>query len=235
MLRVSLAALVVAAVATPARADKYDDAHRQLSDLDARVANLASGFKDTPALDPNIADRRVLDAEMLYNLKNYNEAATILLDVIERYPDSRAYDDALVLLGESLYQNRDFNSARHYFEMAVKRNTGSRKEQTALGRLVEIALRTNDYQGVEGYLARLERIPPDQLEPAVPYVRGKYLFFRGKEDEALGLFSSIPPQSPYSLQSRCFVGPIQVKKKDLASAVMSFDAVLRVQPRNDGD
>jgi tetratricopeptide (TPR) repeat protein len=235
MLRVSLAALVVAAVATPARADKYDDAHRQLSDLDARVANLASGFKDTPALDPNIADRRVLDAEMLYNLKNYNEAATILLDVIERYPDSRAYDDALVLLGESLYQNRDFNSARHYFEMAVKRNTGSRKEQTALGRLVEIALRTNDYQGVEGYLARLERIPPDQLEPAVPYVRGKYLFFRGKEDEALGIFSSIPPQSPYYLQSRYFVGTIQVKKKDLASAVMSFDAVLRVQPRNDGD
>jgi tetratricopeptide (TPR) repeat protein len=236
IVRLSVVSLVMCAVAPGlARADKYDDAHRALTDIDARIGALASGFRDTPAYDANAGDRRVLDAEMLYNLKNYNEAATILLDVVEKYPNTRAYDDAVVLLGESLYQNRDLNSARKYFEIAIQKNTGSRKEQTALQRLVEIALRTGDYDKVDGYLARLERISPDQLEPSVPYVRGKYLYFRGKEDEALGIFSSIPPSNPYYLQSRYFVGTIQVKKKDLASASMSFDSVLRVQPRTDAD
>jgi tetratricopeptide (TPR) repeat protein len=226
---------MVAAAPGQARADKYDDAHRQLSDLDARVGQLATGFRDTSPNDANAADRRVLDAEVLYNLKNYQEAATILLDVIEKYPNSRAYDDALVLAGESLYQSRDYNSARKYFEMAIQKNTGSRKEQTALERLVEIALRRNDFDNVETYLGRLERIPLDQLEPSVPYVRGKYLYFRGKEDEALGIFGALAPSNPYYLQARYFIGTIQVKKKDLAGASITFDSVLRVQPRNDAD
>jgi TolA-binding protein len=236
MVRVTLAALAMVAVAPGlARADKYDDAHRKLSDLDAQVSQLSSGFKDTPAFDPNAGDRRVLDAETLFNLKNYTEAATILMDVIEKYPNTRASDDAVFLLGEALYQNRDLNSARKYFELAVQKNNGGKKEQTALQRLVEIALKTGDFDNVDSYLGRLERIPPDQLEPSVPYVRGKYLYFRNKDDEALGIFSSIPPSNPYYLQSRYFVGTIQVKKKDLASASMTFDSLLRVQPRNAGD
>jgi hypothetical protein len=31
----------------------------------------------------------VLDAELLFNLKNYREAATLLLDVVDKYPNSR--------------------------------------------------------------------------------------------------------------------------------------------------
>jgi tetratricopeptide (TPR) repeat protein len=229
-----LAAALVAAPAV-ARADKYDDAHRRLSDLDARVQQLSSAFRDTPLPDPNAADRRVLDAELLFNLKNYSEAATILLDVIEKYPSSRAYDDALVLLGESLYLDQDFNSSRHYFEMAVQKNTGSHREQQALQRLVEIALRTGDFDNVDGYLARLEKIPPNDLEPSVPYVRGKYLYFRDKPDQATGIFNAIPPSNAYYLQSRYFVGTMQVKKGDLGAASLTFDSILRIQPQNEAD
>jgi len=236
-----LATLVVAAVLgaavapRSARADKFDDAHRRLIDLEERSRVLASEFKENPPVDPNAAERRLVDAELLFTLKNYSEAATILLDVIERYPNSRSYDDALVLLGESLYQNRDYVAARSYFEMAVKKNTGSRKEQQSLQRLVEIALRLNDFEKVEDYLTRLERIPPDQLEPSVPYVRGKYLYMRDKPDQAMGVFVNIPPANEYYLQSRYFVGTIQVAKGDLASASTTFDSILRIQPRNDTD
>ena len=82
-------------------------------------------------------------------LKNYEEAATILLDVVEKYPSTRAHDDALVLLGESLFQARDFYSARHYLQEAVAKNTGSKSEQQALQRLVEISLRTGDFDHVD--------------------------------------------------------------------------------------
>ena len=96
----------------PARADEVDDYTRKLIELDQRVHVMSLEFKETPAPPADVADRRVLDAQVLFGLKNYQEAATVLLDVIEKYPQSRAYDDALFLLGESLFQAHDPYSSR---------------------------------------------------------------------------------------------------------------------------
>ena len=99
-----------------ARADEIDDYTRKLIELDQRVHVMSLEFKETPAPPADVADRRVLDAQVLFSLKNYEEAATVLLDVIEKYPNSRAYDDALFLLGESLFQG-----ARPLFVAALLR------------------------------------------------------------------------------------------------------------------
>src|SRR5262245_66478819 len=96
------------------RADEVDDTLKKLIEIDQKGHVMAMELREAPPPPPDIADRRVLDAQVLYTLKNYEEAATILLDVVEKYPGSRAHDDALVLLGESLFQARDFYSARHY-------------------------------------------------------------------------------------------------------------------------
>lgn len=216
-----------------AKAGEIEDARNKLGDLEDRVRTVAASFKDQAPADPAIAMRRVVDAEMLFKLKNYSEAATILLDVVEKYPNAQGYDDALVLLGESLFQQKDYNSARHYFEIAAKKNTGSKLEQQALQRLVEISLHTEDFQNVDDYLKRLESIPFERLEPSVPYVRAKYIYFRGRVDDALAVFAAIPPTSPYYLQSRYFIATALVQKGDLAGALTGFDGVTRVQPRND--
>jgi tetratricopeptide (TPR) repeat protein len=229
-------ALIMAAISLPSGkifAGEFEDAAGRLSDLEERVRFITGEFKETAAVDPAYAMRRVVDAEMLFKLKNYNAAATILLDVVEKYQNAQGYDDALVLLGESLFQEKDYNSARHYFQIAVRKNNGSRQEQRALERLIEIGLRTEDTEHVDEYLKRLENIPLDRLEPSVPYVRGKSAFFRDRVDEALLTFANIPPTSPYYLQSRYFAATVQVKKGDLAAAMAGFDAVTRIQPRND--
>jgi TolA-binding protein len=227
------AALVM--LGTGARADRVTDAHRTLGEIEQNVSGLTSGFRESNAPDPNAADRRVVEAEKLYALKNYSAAATLCLDVIEKYPQSRAYEDALLLLGDSLFKDGDLLSARRYFEQAVSRNTGSRKEQVALQRLVEISLRSGDFTNVENYLERLSRIPPNLLEPSVPYVRGKYLFFRDRLDDSLASFNSIQPGAPYYLQARYFVATIQVKKGDYATAARGFDEVLKLQPKDAGE
>jgi hypothetical protein len=215
------------------RAGEFEDASAKLSDLEERVRSISGEFRDTAPVDPSFAMRRVVDAEMLFKLKNYNEAATILLDVVEKYPNAQGYDDALVLLGQALFQEKDYNSARHYFQLAVQKNTGSRMEQQALQQLIEIGLHTGDFEQVDDYLKRLGNIPPGQLEPSVPYVRGKFAYFRGRPDEALVTFANIPAASPYYLQSRYFAATAQVHKGDQAAALAGFDAVTRVQPRND--
>jgi len=156
-----------------------------------------------------------------------------LLDVIEKYPTSRAYDDAILLLGESLYQDRDYLSARRYFELATKKNNNSKNEQQALQRLIEIALKTGDFENVDQYLSRLEKVPPAQLEPSVPYVRAKYLYSRGRLDDATQIFAQVPPSSLYYFQSRYFLATVAVRKGDLAAALTGFDEVLKLQPPDD--
>jgi tetratricopeptide (TPR) repeat protein len=172
----------------------------------------------------------VLDAQVLFSLKSYEDAATILLDVLEKYPNTRAADDAVYLLGESLFQARDFYSSRHYFELAIKKGNNSKSEQQSLQRLVEIAFRTGDYEHVDQYLERLEKVPPQLLQPSVPYVRAKYLYFRGKFPEATAAFNSLPPSHPYYLQARYFLGTLLVRSGDLANASVTFDSILKVQP-----
>ena len=228
-------ACMLALGAPEAGADQVMDAHRRLAELEQRAQVLSSGFRETYAPDPNAAQRRVVEAQKLYTLRNYEAAAVLCLDVIEKYPQSRDYDDALYLLAESLYKDGDILSARRYFEEGVKKRTGYKSEQEALQRLVEISLRSGDYTNVDEYLDRLARIPPNQVQPSVPYVRGKYFFFRGRTNEALALFQAIPPGHPYYMQSRYFVGTIQVKNQDFASAIRSFDEVIRLPANNDGE
>ena len=84
----SLAVLITLAGSAerPARADEIDDYTRKLIELDQRVHVMSLEFKETPAPPADVADRRVLDAQVLFGLKNFQEAATVLLDVIEKYP-----------------------------------------------------------------------------------------------------------------------------------------------------
>lgn len=227
----TLAAMgLFAAFGQSAAADEVDDHTRKLIELDQRVHVMTLEFKDEAPAAPDIADRRVLDAQVFFSLKNYEEAATVLLDVVEKYPNSRAYYDAVYLLGESLFQLRDYYSARHYFELSIKQQTNSKAEQTALQRLVEISLRTGNYENIESHLTRLANVPPHLLEPSVPYVRGKYLYFRDKLPEAASVFGAIPPTNPYYFQARYFLATIMVRNGDLATASTTFDAILKLQP-----
>jgi tetratricopeptide (TPR) repeat protein/archaellum component FlaC len=226
---VTLALAGVALFAASARADEVDDALKKLIDLDQRAHVMGLELRDAPPPPPDQADRRVLDAQVAYALKDYDTASTILLDVVEKYPGSRAHDDALVLLGESLFQERDFFSARHYLQEAVSKNTGSKSEQQALQRLVEISLRTGDFDNVDSYLTRLQNLPPALMEPATPYVRGKYYYYRSRLDDASLVFASIPQTNPYFFQARSFMATIAVKKGDLAGATQCYDALLKTQ------
>jgi TolA-binding protein len=218
-----------------AAAGPIDDANRRLADIEERTRHLTTQFREQTKPDPNAAERRLVEAQAYYELKNYEVAATLALDIIDRHPGSRVHDDALLLLGESLFRNKDYLSARRYFLDAAKKRNGSRVEQEALQRLVEIALRSGDYDGIEGILERLGQIPPAQLQPSVPYVRAKYMYFRNRDDEALRIFSELGPTNAYYLQARYFLATLQVKKGNLAAAASAYEEVLRQQPRNESD
>jgi hypothetical protein len=78
--------LALSLSAARVQAGELEEANGRLVDLEERVRVLSTGFRETPTVDATVADRRVLDAELLFNLKNYREAATIPIRTPTRTP-----------------------------------------------------------------------------------------------------------------------------------------------------
>src|SRR5262245_43270115 len=116
----------------PALADDIDNLGGKVVELDTRVAELDRGLRPPQEPGPEIADRRLIDAQVLYELKNYEAASIILFDVVEKYPNSAAFPEALFYLADSLFLKRDFLSSRRYFEKIVEQGPQNPRYQDSL-------------------------------------------------------------------------------------------------------
>ncbi|MBK8169307.1 MAG: tetratricopeptide repeat protein [Sandaracinaceae bacterium] len=222
---------------------RLENATRALAALPVRHDNLQS---------PTHVEERLTDGELFYRLQDYIRASIIFTDIVDNYPRHTAYPDALFLLADSLFRAGDQLGARTRFRQLIDRADEQQFRpyaQRALGRLIEIAIHTRDFDGVEGYFARLSRLPPGEVEAATAYFRAKYLYNRAVPtdeimretradapvpqidqtmlDEARTAFEAVQERSPYYPQSRYFVGVIYTLKQQYPQAIDAFRRVLR--------
>ena len=225
--------VVIATVATSAGAVPQQ-LQTEVYELEQQARTLSLRFKTDGSPKQQLAEHRLVDAQVLYNLQDYSRAAILLLDYIHKYPNTRGYPEALYFLADSLYQKRDFLSARRYFRKIVNEVKGPRYQE-ALQRLVELALRTNDNTDVKTYLGLLANIPAHEMKPSVPYVIGKYHFFAGQTDAALDAFRGLKPANQYYMSAQYFIGAGYVRKRQLSDALKVFESLLKAQPQTARD
>jgi TolA-binding protein len=230
-----LAAAALAAFSALAYGDEIDNLGGKVIELDSKIFDLDSKLKPPLPPGPEIADRRLIDAQVLYELKNYEAASIILFDVVEKYPSSPAYPEALYYLADSLFLKRDFLSSRRFFEKIVEQGPANRRYQESLQRLIDLALHTSDYSPVDGYIEKLNALPPGKQLPSVPYVEGKYFFFRQQYDKALATLKQIGPEHIYYFHSLYFVGAANVGLggEHLQDAIMAFGTILKTPAKTD--
>lgn len=218
-----------------AHADEIDNLGGKVIELDQRIADLDHKLKPPLPPGPEIADRRLIDAQVLYELKNYEAASIILFDVVEKYPTSPAYPEALFYLADSLYLKRDFLSSRRFFEKIVAQGPQNPRYQESLQRLIELSLHTGDYSPVDGYIEKLARMPAAKQLPSVPYVEGKYFFFRQQYDKALAALAQIGPDHIYYFHALYFVGAADVALggAHIQEAVQAFGTILKTPAKTD--
>lgn len=226
-----LGAALVGPVAS-ARADEVDILGARLVSLEAAIRELDIELKP-PEQTPEAITRRLIDGQVLYELKNYEAASTVFLDIVEKYPKSPEFPEALFYLADSLYLKRDFLSARRYYERTIELPR-PRHAQETLERLIEIALHSGDYSKVDSYLARLGQIEgAPGPQSAVPYVKGKYFFFRKRYEDALSTLQSIPKGHPSWYQAQYFIGASLVGQQRFGEAVQVFDNLAKSEPKAD--
>ena len=218
-----------------ARADEIDNLGGKVIELDSRMGDLDRQLKPPLPPGPEIADRRLIDAQVLYELKNYESASIILFDVVDKYPNSPAYPEALFYLADSLYLKRDYLSSRRFFEKIVEQGSANSRYQESLQRLIELSLHTGDYSPVDGYIEKLEKLPAGKQLPSVPYVEGKYFFFRQQYDKALAVLKQIGPDHIYYFHALYFVGAANVAMggEHLYDGILTFGTILKTPAKTD--
>jgi TolA-binding protein len=203
---------------------------REVAELEQLARSLAIRYKAESGNTDQLAEHRLVDAQVLYNLRDYGRAAILLFDYISKYKNTRGFTEALFFLADSLYKKRDHLSSRRYFEKVADRGAGQ-FYQGSLQRLIELSLQTGDSSQVPRYLKALESIPKEKLKSSVSYVKGKYYYFQNNTAAAKVAFAEIRPDKAYYMQSRYFAGAIAVRDKDYAEAAKTFQELLKVQPK----
>src|SRR6266567_5173292 len=233
--RAAAALALVALSSVPARADDLDDTAHRLTTLESQASALEQGIRapsGPPQSDPDLIERRLVQAQVAYGVGRYGDAALLLYDIVERFPNSRSYGEAIFYLADALFQKGDNVTARSYFVKIVEQGgAGAPHYQEALERLLELTIRLQDPTGVKDWLARLDQVPQSNRLDSVPYTRGKYAYYNKDYDEALRWFDSLPAGSKYYFQGRYFAGVTEIAKGDLGAAAKVLHALLKVQPK----
>jgi len=240
----------VCAFLAPASAQDVERLQRELTDIEGDLSALRGlNLQPTTQRSPTFVEERLTDGELFYRLQDYLRASIIFTDIVDNYPNHRAYPDALFLLGDSLFQAGDYLGARSRFRMVLDRASESQFRpyvQRALGRLIEIAIHIRDFEGVEGYFQQLSRLPPTEVEATTAYFRAKYLYNRAVPDEdeieregaavdqptleqARQAFEAVPQGSPYYPQARYFIGVVHTLRSEFPQAIEAFRRVLRAE------
>jgi TolA-binding protein len=241
--RLLWAAVLAAAPVGAARADSVARIGNKLVKYQGETKAIVNGIRRPSELGGggdargrDVPTRRTIDAEVNFGVGDYDDAAIVLYDVVEKYPNHPVYDEALYYLAESLFMKGDYVASRNFFVKLVKeRGTQSKFYQQGLERLVELTLKLNDAENIDEWLALLDAVPAAERRASVPYVRGKYLFYHEKIDEAIAQFQQVGKKSHYYFQARYFIGACYVAKKDLAKAVVEYQKLVREPTRTKDD
>ncbi len=233
--------LLSGAWSTPAAwADVDDDlvrVEKQVGLLEDKTQLITQEYLQSKAL-PGAGRRfeeRLNDGQALMLLKDYVRAAIVFHGLVENpaYKSHAGYPDALYNLGESLYFNKNFIDARKYYRQVLDDPRSRPYRKLAMIRLMQIALRIRDFDQVDSYHQRLQS--EGGASPEGQYLWGKTLFARDRLEAAKAAFSSVTPGQPFYLQSRYFLGVVQVRQGELEAAGALYEDLARQPAKKPGD
>lgn len=214
--------------------EAYNTASQQIAGV-AQVLGVIQQAIQKSKGEERTSEQRIADAVLLMGSKDYGRAATVLNEVIEKYPaHPTAVPDALTLLGETYFRSKQYYSSRRAFTQIVSRSSEPRFSQyagKALGRLVDITLHIKDYDKLDTIFASMTRIPPEAVGGALAYAKGKGLVARRDYTGAKASLTTVDPKSEYFHQAQYLLGVIAVKEATPPRIQLKDGAPLPEVPR----
>lgn len=188
-------------------------AGQQVQSVTSGVGSIRQQLQKSQAV--RTPQQQIADAVLLMGAKDYDRAAGVLNQVIEKYPDHQtAYPDALSLLGEVYFRSNQLWSARRVFQK-IANSSGDAKYgpylSKSLARLVDIAMRKRDEALLGEVLASIDKAPASAAS-LLTYARGKAQLAKKDYASAKSTLGGLDPKSEYGHQAKFLLGLIAVKE-----------------------
>jgi tetratricopeptide (TPR) repeat protein len=188
-------------------------AGQQVQSVTSGVGSIRQQLQKSQAV--RTPEQQIADAVLLMGAKDYDRAAGVLNQVIEKYPDHQtAYPDALSLLGEVYFRSNQLWSARRVFQK-IAASSGEAKYgpylSKSLARLVDIAMRKRDEALLGEVLASIDKAPASAAS-LLTYARGKAQLAKKDYASAKSTLSGLDAKSEYGHQAKFLLGLIAVKE-----------------------
>lgn len=205
-------------------------AQGELSYVSQNMANVQSAVALAKS-ELQTPEQRLANGELLFRMGDYDRATVVLSEILEEFPDTPSYPDALWLLGETYYAKRDYLAARRDYNLLVDRGTEPRFQAyfgRALARLVDVSLRLDEPpETLAPIFEKFNLVPPAQVDAALLYAKGKAYFRRGSWSEAAQAFSEVARGTPYTHQAHYFEGLVAMKAARATPAVPTKEGSAR--------
>lgn len=188
-------------------------AQSEVANVDRETGSVQQAVERSKAqrLSP---EQRLANGEILFRSKDYQRATVVFGEILEEYPDTASFPDALWLRGETFYAAKEYLSARRDYRLVVQRGSEPRFQPyfgKALARLVDVSLRTNDLAGLDEVFAKLNMVPPAQVDAALLYAKGKAYYAKKDYANATQALQSVGTGNAYSHQARYFLGLVAMR------------------------
>jgi tetratricopeptide (TPR) repeat protein len=198
--------------------------------------DVQSADKEIPSVEAAVSsaqtqlltvEQRLANGDLLYQSKDYVRASLVYSEIIEGFPNTPSYTDAMWMRGETYYASEEYLSARRDYRELVNHSSEPRFApylSKALARLVDVSIRLGDYDSLDEVFQKLGQVPPSQVDAVLQYAKGKAYYFRKNYTEAQTAFSEVErlsttpapngqgPNGLYRAQARYFMGLVAMKR-----------------------
>ncbi|MCA9522579.1 MAG: tetratricopeptide repeat protein [Myxococcales bacterium] len=208
-------------------ADALDLRSNDLNQIESEVRTLQQQYANPIASTRFYTlQRRLIDAQIQFELKDYERASILLTDALSfrGIEKTRDYVPTVMMLGRCHFYIKNYNSARAAFRKAYAASYGTR-QQEALYYLVEVALETHDLKALQQLFRVLSRIGVSSMRPETQYVFGKALYQLGEVHRANQIFTSVLASSPYYYKAQYFKAALLVRRGLLRPALQLFTQI----------
>jgi len=213
----ALGYVAFAGVVAPARAASEDNAvtaQSEVQNADRESASVQAAVQTARTQQLSV-EQRLANGEILYRTKDYARAGVVFSEIIEGFPDTPSYPDAMFLRGETYYASREYLSARRDYRQLVERGNEPRFQPyfgRSLARLVDVSIRIGDVASLDEVFQKLQQVPPAQVDAGLNYAKGKAYYFKKDFANSQSAFASIPNGTPFTHQARYFQGLVAMKQ-----------------------
>lgn len=205
----------------------------QVANLEDAIGRLVREFANPLAIVRKFPHQtRLIDARVFYDLGNYENAAIVLMDVLDdpAFRGDLEYESAELLLGQALLKIDNPKAARDQFS-AVAKGRDAKLAEEARYYLIEMALSDGDTARLKELVAQFGGTASSDR---TRFGLGKAYLQLNDPDKAILWLKVVSPQSEFFTRARYYLGAAYTAKKQYTDALSIFSGLTggpRTTPR----